>query len=153
MRKVYLDRTIITECTSVWLKDAEVIWAGATIYSMPVKHKNQEYQRFADEYDIHFIFDDNIPALDFYTVPLVEIFAVDSNGGYLGSVGEGIDLDGNAPICYIDKEHNCYLIVNKSKDFLNHVANWKACLTPYKEVEFFSSKEEAMKKYEFLDYK
>ena len=153
MRKVYLDKTAITECTSVWLKDAEVIWAGATVYSMPLKYKNQEYQRFADEYDIHFIFDDNIPVLDFYTIPLVEIFAIDSNDGYLGSVGEGIDLEGNAPICYIDKEHNCYLIANKSKDFLNHVANWKVCLTPYKEIEFFSSKEEVMMKYEFLDYK
>lgn len=153
MRKVYLDKTAITECTSVWLKDAEAIWAGATIYSMPVKHKNQEYQRFADEYDIHFIFDDNIPALDFYTVPHVEIFAVDSNGGYLGSVGEGIDLDGNASICYIDKEHNCYLIVNESKDFLKHVVNWQSCLTPYHKVEFFSSKEGAENKYEFLDYK
>lgn len=36
MRKVFLDKTTITECVGVYI-----------------------YQRFADEYDIHFIFDDN----------------------------------------------------------------------------------------------
>ena len=150
MRKVFLDKTTITECVSVFMKDAEVNWAGATVYSMSVKHKNQEYQRFADEYDIHFIFDDNIPVLDFYTIPLVDIFATDSDGGYLGSVGEGIDLEGNVPICYIDKGRNCYLIAPNSKEFFNNVVNWKKNMTLYENVEFFSSNTEAMKKYEFI---
>lgn len=150
MRKVFLDKTTITECVSVYMKDAEVNWAGATVYSMSVKHKNKEYQRFADEYDIHFIFDDNIPVLDFYTIPLIDIFATDSDGGYLGSVGEGIDLEGNVPICYIDKERNCYLIASDSKGFFNNVVNWKKNMTLYKNVEFFSANTEAMKKYEFI---
>ncbi len=153
MKKLFIDKSELKECTSVWVKDAEINWAGTTVYSMSVKHKNSEYQRFADEYDIHFIFDDNVPVINFYTIPFIEIFAVDSNGGYLGSLGEGIDFDGTAPICYIDKNHNCFLITNNGKEFLNNAASWKTHMTPYMDVEFFTSKEEAMSKYEFLDSK
>ena len=142
-----------TGCFSVFVKDAEVNWAGATIYSMPTKHKNSEYQRFADNYDIHFIFDDNVPAINFYTIPFIEIFAIDSSEGYLGSLGEGIDLNGTAPICYIDNNHNCFLIADNGKEFLNNAASWKTHMTPYMDVNFFTSKEEAMSKYEFLDSK
>ena len=71
----------------------------------------------------------------------------------MGSLGEGIDLEGNAPICYIDKNCNCFLIAKNSKEFLNNAASWKTHMTPYMDVEFFASKEEAMRKYEFLDSK
>lgn len=151
MKKLYIDKTENTGCFSVFVKDTEVNWAGATVYSMSIKHKNPEYQRYADEYDIHFIFDDNIPSLDFYTIPLIDIFAVDSDEGYLGSLGKGIALESNIPICYIDKNHNCFLIANNGKEFLNNIASWKTHMTPYKDVEFFTSKEKAMEKYEFID--
>ena len=98
MRKVYLDRTQMKTCTGIFLKDAEVILTGTTVYAMPVKDKNEEYQRFAKEYDIHFIFEDDVPAVDFYTVPMVEIFALDSAGGYIGSVGQPADLEQDIPI-------------------------------------------------------
>lgn len=153
MKKLYIDKTELKECTSVWVKDAEINWADAVIYSMSVRHKNSEYQRFADNYDIHFIFDDNVLALNFYTIPFIEIFAIDSSEGYLGSLGEGIDLNGTAPICYIDNNHNCFLIADNSKEFLNNAASWKTHMIPYMDVEFFASKEEAMRKYEFLDSK
>ena len=99
------------------------------------------------------IFDDNVPALNFYTIPFIEIFAIDSSEGYLGSLGEGIDLNGTAPICYIDNNHNCFLIADNGKEFLNNAASWKTHMTPYMDVNFFTSKEEAMSKYEFLDSK
>lgn len=51
---------------------------GTTLYPMSVKDKNTEYQRYADTYDLKFIFDDDIPQIDFYTVPRVDIFAKDS---------------------------------------------------------------------------
>lgn len=125
--------------------------AGATVNAMSVKHKNNEYQKFAEEYDIHFIFVDNVPKVDFYTVPMVDIFAVDSAGGYIGSVGQPTDLEADIPICYIDIEKRCYLIAGNGKELLNKVHQWKEQLTPYTNIEFFESFEMAKEKHEFLD--
>ncbi len=150
-KKVYLDMTEMKSCTSVWMKDAEIIPAGATVYSMPSKHKNEEYERFAREYDIHFIFDDNIPVIDFYTIPRVDIFATDSEGGYMGTVGQMTDLEGDAPICYIDRKRKCYLICKSGKDFLQKASSWKISMELYTEVEFYPSKAEAMNDNDFLD--
>ena len=55
MKKLYLDETQAHECMSIFIKDAEIIHAGTTIYSMSVKDKNAEYERYANEYDIHFV--------------------------------------------------------------------------------------------------
>lgn len=151
MKKVYLDTTQSSTCLSIHLKGAEVIPAGTTVYSMSVKAKNSEYQRFADEYDIHFIFDDNIPEIDFYTIPMADIFATDNFGGYIGSIGQLTDLEESIPICYVDKNKNCYLIADNGKDFLENAQNWKSTMTPYTNIEFFASLEDLKKKYEFLD--
>ena len=150
MKKVYLDVTELKECTSVWMKDVEIIRAGTTIYSMPIRHRNAEYQRYADEYDIHFIFDDNIPVIDFYTIPQIDILATDSNGGYIGTIGQMSDLESNAPIGYIDKDRRCYLISKTGKEFMERVSSWKDALEPYDEIKFYSSKADAMKENEFL---
>ena len=151
MKKVYLDQTQAHECMSIYMKDVEIIHAGTTIYSMPIKDKNAEYERFADEYDIHFIFDDDIPHIDFYTIPQVDIMAIDSQGGFIGTIGQMSDLKSDAQICYIDNRHNCYLIVEKSKDFLKYAPMWKNCLKEYNGVTFYNSKSEAEKDVEFLD--
>ena len=151
MRKVYLDTTQADMCISVYLHDAEVVLAGASVNAMSVKHKNSEYQKFAEKYDVHFIFADDVPKVDFYTVPMVDIFAVDSAGGYVGSVGQLTDLEADIPICYIDGEKRCYLIATNGNDFLSKVGNWKADLMPYNDIEFFDSLEMAKKKFEFLD--
>ena len=55
-RTLYLDVTEIEGCTSIWMKDTEIIPAGTTIYTMSVKDKSEEYDRFAKDYDINFIF-------------------------------------------------------------------------------------------------
>lgn len=151
MKKVYLDVTQLNGPTSIWMKNTEIVRAGTTVYSMQVKDKNAEYQRYADEYDIHFIFDDNIPQIDFYTIPQVDIVATDSEGGYIGSVGKMFSLESDASICYIDKGHNCYLIADSGKEFINNAREWKVNLMPYDKVRFFLSKEDAQKEYEFLD--
>ena len=151
MRKVYLDTTQADMCISVYLHDAEVVLAGASVNAMSVKHKNSEYQKFAEKYDVHFIFADDVPKVDFYTVPMVDIFAVDSAGGYVGSVGQLTDLEADIPVCYIDAEKRCYLIATNGNDFLSKVGNWKADLMPYNDIEFFDSLEMAKKKFEFLD--
>lgn len=151
MRKIYLDETEASSCMSVFVKDAELIKAGTTIYAMQVKDKNSEYQRYAAEYDIHFIFKDNVPAIEFYTIPQVDIFAVDSEGGFIGSVGALTDFESDASICYIDKNKKCYLIANDGREFLKNVEQWKSKLVPFQEIEMFASKEDAESKYEFLD--
>jgi len=151
MRKVYLDTTQADMCISVYVNDAEVVLAGTTVNSMSVKHKNSEYQRFAEEYDIHFIFEDNIPKINFYTVPMVDIFAVDSAGGYIGSVGQSTDLQKDIQICYINGDKKCFLIAERGKDFIDNVHQWKEQLTPYTNVEFFETLEVAQEKYEFIN--
>lgn len=79
-------------------KDAEIIQAGTTIYSMPTELKDEEYQKFIDCYDIHFIFDDMALNVDFYAVPRVDIMAIDSRGGYIGTVGGLTDIESEFPI-------------------------------------------------------
>lgn len=151
MKIVYLDKSKENMCISVFLKDVEVVLAGTTVSIMSVKHKNKEYQKFAEVYDINFIFEDNVPKIDFYTIPMVDIFAVDSAGGYIGSVGQVTDLEADMPICYIDAEKKCYMIASNGKEWLDNVYQWKENLTPYDNIEFLESFEMAEKKYDFLD--
>lgn len=148
-RKKYLDATE-AGCTGVWLKDTEIIPAGTTVYSMSVKHKNEEYERFAKEYDIHFIFEDNIPVINFYTIPRVDIFAMDSKGGYIGTVGKLTDLESDAPICYIAKDKECYIITENGAKFLELASKWQENLTAYDGIDFYASKEAAMQENAFL---
>ena len=152
MKTVYMDATIKNAPILIFsVKETQVLNAGATIYSMPVNEKNDEYRRYACEYDVRFIFDDDIPVVDFYTVPQVDIFAVDSSGGYLGTVGDMTDLRSDLPICYINNEHECFLVANTGKEFLDHVQNWKERLVSFEEVKFFVSREAAKQEYEFFD--
>lgn len=150
MNKVYLDMTQGHECLAVYAKDCEIIPAGTTVYSMPVKERSAEYSRFAREYGIHFIFDDQVPRIDFYTIPRVDIMALTDDGGYLGTIGGTCDLAGGAPICYIDRDQNCYLAAADGKSFLENVACWKSNLKRYEGIYIFSSAAEAKKNREFL---
>lgn len=151
MKKVYVDMTENSSCVIIFIKNTDVIEAGTTIYSMPITDKNTEYQKIADEHDVHFIFDDNIPNIDFYTIPFLNIMAIDSDGGYIGTVGEISDLDSNAPICYIDRYGKTFFIADNFKIFLDKIASWKSNLQPYDKIQLFHSKDEAHKMYEFLD--
>lgn len=124
MNKIHLDITEFdgTGTTSVGIKDTdignEIILAGTTINSMSTNNKNDEYQRYANDYDIQFIFDDCVPHLEFYTVPLVDIIAKDSEGGFIGSLGHHFDLEGNAPICYINRFLECFIVSDNVAHFL-----------------------------------
>jgi len=150
VKKIYLDMTQITDCISIFVKDAEVLQAGTTVYLMSEKDKNEEYQKFADNYDIHFLFDGDRVEVDFYTVPRVDIMAVDSEGGYIGTVGEMCDIDGNKPICYISKTRQIFWIADNFREFLKRADCWKEQLKPYDQVEIFRSRKDAQKKYEFI---
>lgn len=153
IKKLLLDAasTSSNGAISVIRSDAEIIPAGTTVYSMPIEDKHAEYQTFADCYDVHFIFDDMVPNIDFYAVPRVDIMAVDSYGGYIGTVGGLTDMESEFPICYIDESMKVFLISDNFKRFAADCANWRKHLEPYNDVTLFSSKDEAAKEYEFLD--
>ena len=142
MKQLFLDVTSsnydgANSAICVIRKDAEIIQAGTTIYSMPIELKDEEYQKFIDCYDIHFVFDN--------------IMAVDSRGGYIGTVGGLTDIESEFPICYIDKSRKIFRIADNFKNFVNNCADWKKQLQPCDDVKLFSSKSEAAKEYEFID--
>ncbi|MGL5713063.1 MAG: hypothetical protein ACRCX2_08595 [Paraclostridium sp.] len=151
MNKVYLDMTKRKNCPGIYIEDTEVITSGSTVYHMDSSDKNETYQQYADEYDIHFIFDDNIPKASFYAVPQVDIFATDSQGGLIGTVGSFTDLQRDLPICYINKNKECFLIANSGKEFLETTKSWKNNLKSYNEVIFYESKLEAEKELKFIN--
>jgi hypothetical protein len=151
MRKVYLDRTKLNGAINVNLTDTEVIPAGTTIFPMSVYHKNEEYQKVANDYDIQFIFDDDIPHLEFYTVPYVDIMAKDSKGGFIGTVGQQCDLKSDAPICYINSQLECLIISENGEDFLSNIRTWQDNLKPYDKITVYRSKAEAEMELEFID--
>ena len=151
MNKVYLDMTKRANCPAIWIKDTEVITSGTTVYNMNSNDKNETYQQYADEYDIYFIFNDNIPKVSFYTVPQVDVFATDSEGGLIGTVGSMTDLQSDLPICYINKNKECFLIATSGKEFLEITNNWKNNIKPYNEVVFYASKLDAERELRFIN--
>ncbi len=154
MKKVYLDKTEIKEAMLVFIKDVEIISSGTTINSMSIKYKNSEYQRYADTYGLKFIFDDYLPYIDFYTVPLIDIFATDSLGGMFGTIGQTTDMDEIATVCYINMNKECYLIADSLKDFLQMLSenyDWKSSMILNNNVIFYKSKADAEENLEFLE--
>lgn len=85
----------------------------------------------------------------FYAVPRVDIFAVDNQGGYLGTVGQMTDMEGDAPVCYF-KDGKCYLIAESGLDFREKAAAWRGGLTDYPEVTLYDSMEQAARRLEFV---
>ena len=154
MIKIYFD---IAESNGaaisfVGAEDTEIILAGTTINSMSTSEKNAEYLKYADDYDIQFIFDDCVPQLEFYTVPFVDIIAKDSDGGFIGSLGQQFDLEGDSPICYINKDLKCFIISDDTINFLKNLGSWKHILIPFDKITLYSSKVDAQKNLEFVDF-
>lgn len=154
MIKLYFDITEFNGAgiSFVGIKDTEVILAGTTINSMSTNEKNDEYLRYSDDYDIQFIFDDCVPQLEFYTVPLVDIIAKDSEGGFIGSLGQQFDLESDAPICYINRDLECFIVSDSARNFLKNVGLWKDNLMPYDKITLYSSRLDAKKNLEFIDF-
>jgi len=151
MRKIFLDRTEFTGAIIVFLKDTEIILTGTTIFSMSVYNRNEEYQKYAHDYDIQFIFDDDIPDIEFYTVPHVDIMAKDRKGGFIGTVGQQCDLESDAPICYINKDLECLLISENGEEFQNNIESWQDNLKPYDKITVYRSRAAAETELEFID--
>ncbi|WP_324825604.1 hypothetical protein [Sinanaerobacter sp. ZZT-01] len=154
MKRIYLDRLENRGGIGIYGVDAELIPAGTTLYSMSAKDKNAEYKRYADTYDLRFIFDDNIPEIDFYTVPHIDIFAQDSLGGLFGTIGQITDMESDSPICYIDKNKNCFFVADNLKAFLGLLPSeedWKTHNIFNHDVTFYRSKADAARSLDFLE--
>ena len=145
MEKLYLDRTEISDNMAIIVRKAEIIETGTTIYSMSVREDNELYRKFAEEYDIHFIFDDRIPVVDFYAVPRLDIFATDSRGGCFASVGSSFDSE--LPVYYMDAAGDFFLVSESGRAFVEDAPNWRAMLKPWAGVEIFPTKDAAKEKY------
>lgn len=98
-----------------------VIYTGKIISAMPIQEKAEKaYEILANDYDVHFIFEDSLPDLSFYPVPMLEIFAVDSCDGCFGTTCSGMSiLDQNAPIYYIDKNLKSYYLAENLREFIS----------------------------------
>jgi hypothetical protein len=151
MRKIYQDRTVFSGAIGVNLEDTVIISAGTTIYSMGVHDRKEEYQRYANDYDIQFIFDDEIPHLEFFTVPHVEIMAKDSKGGFIGIVYQQCDSESDESICYINRDLECFIISENVEDFLSNIGTWQDGMKPYDKITVYRSKAEAETELEFID--
>jgi len=101
----------------------DVIYTGKSVLSMPVSNKIEtSYQILADEYNVCFIFDDNIPKLQFYPVPQLLIFAIDSLGGCFVSTNTAMDIkEEDAPIYYIDNNLRVFYLSSNLLRFLEIV--------------------------------
>lgn len=131
-----------------------IILTGVSVNSMPLSVKRKEgkaYDDFAWKYGIHFIFDDCIPEIDFYTVPKIEVAATDNDGGIIASVGEPFSLRDPVPLIYISADRKAYLITEDSSKFLSIASKWRDRLTPYDGISLYASKEDARKEYPIID--
>ena len=156
--KKYIDMEKQEGCISLFVSDEEgnpieIIQAGTTINSMPIKYKN-EYKIIGDKNIIFFIFDDCIPEIEFYAVPRVDIFAIDSSDGCFGTIGNVSDVDDlESPICYIDKSRNIYKVSNNMKEFIFPIETIEERLKymePLDGIKLFNSIDEAREQLDFI---
>lgn len=101
-------------------KQQDIIYAGKFVLPMPISDR-AEISLFSDEYDVCFIFDDNIPNLQFYPVPQLFIFAIDSFGGCFASTNIEMNIEKTAPIYYIEKNFKAHYLSPSLKKFLELV--------------------------------
>ena len=152
----YLDMTKADGCFGVIAENGEeIVFTGVSVNSMPLSVKTNEadaYADFARQYDISFIFDDEIPEIDFYTIPRIDIAAVDGDGGYIGSVGQPFDLSNKVPLVYISKDKCCFLITEDSRLFISIASDWKARLIPFEGIKLYDNKDSAKREFEIIDF-
>lgn len=152
----YMDMTKAEGCFGVIPENGEtIVFTGVSINSMPISVKRKEgklYADFAEKYGIHFIFDDDIPDINFYSVPRLDIGAKDDAGGFIASVIEPFSLSDPISLVYISQDRHCYLITKDATEFLSIVSEWKSRLVPFDGVMLYASKEKAKQEYEIIDF-
>ena len=144
---LYVDPTGVQGCVGlIGYQGEPAVFTGVCVSAMPASLKKTEgeaYAQFARDYGIFFLFDDDVPTVDFYSVPRLDIAAVDGEGGFLAAVGGSFDLCDPVPLVYIAKDRRCYLITEDSTQFLTMAAQWREKLRPYEDVRLYPSKQDA----------
>lgn len=152
----YMDMTKAEGCFGVIPENGEsIVFTGVSINSMPLSVKRKEGKLYADcakKYGVHFIFDDDIPDIDFYSVPRLDIGAKDDDGGFIASISEPFSLSDPISLIYISPDRHCYLITNDATEFLSIVSDWKSRLVPFDGITLYASKDKAKEKYEIIDF-
>lgn len=110
-------------------KPCEIVYTGKTYLPMSACYKKEKvYQILADEFDVRFIFEDNIPRFNFYPIPRLEIFAADSIGGCFGAIKNPVAFEeDDSPIYYISSDKPIYIAPNL-KEFIQLIvfcADWR----------------------------
>lgn len=154
--KIYWDNPY-DEPTAVFItseekcdKPVKLLEAGTKVYSMGEQENDEKYERLK-KYDIHFIFTDNIPAPDFYSVPISYVFATDSLGGLYATAGGIVDIEESTPVCYISQDKNVYYIANSLKEFFANPVECKSKKYLTDMLKLYKSLDEAKKENTFID--
>ena len=147
----YVDLTKTEGCIGILPENGEtIVLTGVSVNSMPLSVKQREgelYADFAKKHGIHFIFDDDIPEIDFYSVPRLDIGARDNDGGFIASVSESFSLSDSICLVYISPDRKCYLLTKDATEFLTIVSDWR-----YDGVTLYPTKDKAREKYEIIDF-
>ena len=134
----------------LFLMDAEAAPAGTEIYVMPVKDKNEEYDRIAKKTGIHFIFDDHVPEIPFYAVPYLCIFATDDRDGFF-ACKHIPDFAYEEPVYYIPGRKKVYQVADSLEELINGDKNWRENLRQARKIRLYASREAAERNQPFVD--
>lgn len=156
MRTVYYDMNDITAgAVGVFMRDAKVLPAGVTVSAESAKARQdaavmQAYAQFAEK-DVHFIFRDDVPEINFYSVPRLDVFARTADG-LLATLCDSSDAEGEAPIVLISHDLHAYRAAKNMMDLLTST-NWKDGVGEETEVKLFASRGAAEAELEFIEIK
>lgn len=135
-------------------KPVDIVLAGISVSQMPPSERREEYIQL-EQQGIYFFFGEDVPPINFYTVPKVDLFATDGKGGYWGTVGTITDVtDLESPVCYIDKERHAFKVAANLQSLLfplETVAKRLQHREPITGIAFFNSLAEAEEQYDFFD--
>ena len=97
----------------------ETVLAGKTVRNTPQKERNTPiYQMLDDSFDISLCTNSTVNDFSFYPIPEFAIFAVDSRGGCMGTIGGCGDLeDDRYAVGYVGGGQG-YKVAGSLKDFL-----------------------------------
>ena len=139
----YIDVSELSGAFGIISPEYDIVYAGTTVNAMPDSLNNAEYERFEKEHRIRFIFESNVPKIDFFACPWVEIFAADDDGSLFGIVGghEG-------KVCYISCEREVFIAAENMADFISEK---KRALVKADDITLFCDRTDAEKSIEFLE--
>ncbi len=147
MKKLYIDHTNEGDGPiGIFIQDTEVIYTGTEINAAPSKMRNAPIIQEGSKNGIHFFFDDEDISLGIYTVPFMEAFARDDNGGIFAK-----EIDDNAPVYYINADLQVFQAASTFQVFITDLESWKVNLRPSQSVQTFSSRADAQLTYNIFD--